>query len=97
MSKPNSNYIYLMYFLAANSLWNLKMFHETMQNFDLIVYGMNIDATWLNSSTSSTLPRVNVMLHQALQGKLRLVDVNLPLLQMNHQSPTACIKYIFER
>ena len=52
MSKPNSNYIYLMYFLAANSLWNLKMFHETMQNFDLIVYGMNIDATWLNSSTS---------------------------------------------
>ena len=65
-----------------------------MQNFDLIVYGMNIDATWLNSST---LPRVNVMLHQALQGKLRLVDVNLPLLQMNHQSLTACIKYIFER
>ena len=64
---------------------------------DLIVYGMNIDATWLNSSTSSTLPRVNVMLHQALQGKLRLVDVNLPLLQMNHQSLTACIKYIFER
>ena len=68
-----------------------------MQNFDLIVYGMNIDATWLNSSTSSTLSRVNVMLHQALQGKLRLVDVNLPLLQMNHQSLTACIKYIFER
>ena len=68
-----------------------------MQNFDLIVYGMNIDATWLNSSTSSTLPRVNVMLPQALQGKLRLVDVNLPLLQMNHEFLTACIIYIFER
>ena len=38
-----------------------------------------------------------VMLPQALQGKLCLVDVNLPLLQMNHKSFTACNIYIFER
>ena len=88
------DYIYLMYFLAANSLRNLNIFMKPSTSFDLIEYGINIDATWLNSSTSE----VSVMLPQALLGELRLiVGVHLPLLQMKHESLTACMINISDR